>query len=325
MMRIVIVILIIMTVLFSLFMIFYGGYYLINPDMQGEDILNNLNIPYPTVIAHRGSSIVAPESTLPAYIKAREAGSDYLEADLQQTKDGEIVVFHDDNLQRTSNVEEVFPDRKEAEIGEFTYDELKELDFGSWFNQANPNYARDEYQGLEIIRLEDLISIAKAGDHTPGLILETKAPEKYPGIETEIVDILEQEGWLELDEKKNKALTILFSFSEDSVREFKELAPDIPRILLITDNMITRRSWRHWLDTADGLADGLGTKGFMNWPWHIAAAHDRGMFVFPYTINELWQMKVLARFQSSGYITDRPDVVLEFLDRVPELPEFDND
>ncbi len=327
-MRVAIVILLVMVISFSLFMIFYGGYYLINPDMQGEEILAALNIPYPTVIAHRGSSIVAPESTRPAYIKAREVGADYLEADLQRTKDGEIVIFHDDNLERTSNVEEVFPDRKEAEIGEFTYDELKELDFGSWFNRLNPDYAREEYQGLEIIKLEDLISIAKSGDHTPGLILETKAPEKYPGIEAETVDILAEEGWLELDESKDKALTILFSFSEDSVREFKDLAPDIPRILLITDNMITRRSWRHWLDKADDLADGLGTKGFMNWPWHIAAAHDKGMFVFPYTINELWQMKVLGRFQSSGYITDRPDVVLEFLDRVselPELPEFDND
>ncbi len=324
-MRIAIISLAVIVGLFSLYMIFYGGYYLINPDMQGEEILNNINIPYPTVIAHRGSSIVAPESTVPAYVKARETGADYLEADLQRTKDGEIVIFHNSNLQRTSNVEEVFPDRKEDEIGEFSYQELKQLDFGSWFNEANPEYAKDDYQGLDIITLEELIAIAKKGEHTPGLILETKNPEKYPGIEAEVVDILEEEGWLELDNKNEKALTILFSFSEDSVRKFKDLVPDIPRILLITDNMITRRNWRHWLDRADGLVDGLGTKGFMNWPWHIAAAHDRGMFVFPYTINELWQIKILGRFQSSGYITDRPDVVLEFLDRVPELPEFDND
>ncbi|MCK8823783.1 glycerophosphodiester phosphodiesterase family protein [Fuchsiella alkaliacetigena] len=309
---------IIMAILFSFFMLFYGGYYLINPDLQGEEILNRQGIPYPTVIAHRGASIEAPESTAAAYIKAREMKADYLEADLQRTKDGEIVVIHDQTLGRTSNVEEIFPKRKDDPVGSFTYKELKKLDFGSWFNQTS-RYAREEYQGLEILTLTELIEIAKGGEHTPGLILETKDSQKYPGIEAEIVDILEEEGWLAADkEKEDFAKTIFFSFKEDSLREFKELIPEIPRLLLITDNMITRRSWAHWLGRAEGLADGLGTKGFMSWPWYIAAAHEKGLFVFPYTINELWQVKVLAHFQSSGYITDRPDVVLDFLDRIPK-------
>ncbi|MFP4430968.1 MAG: hypothetical protein ACOCW6_10370 [Spirochaetota bacterium] len=57
----------------------------------------------------------------------------------------------------------------------------------------------------------------------------------------------------------------------------------------------------------------------MAWPWYIAAAHAKGLFVFPYTINHLWQVQVLARFQAAGYITDRPEVVLGFLDRVDIL------
>ncbi|MCK8826824.1 glycerophosphodiester phosphodiesterase [Natroniella acetigena] len=310
---------IVIVILFSLLLSFYGAYYLINPDQRGEEILSKQGIPYPTVIAHRGASIKAPESTAEAYIKARDLGVDYLEADLQRTKDGEIVVFHDQTLQRTSNVEEVFPDRKEDKLGSFTYQELKKLDFGSWFNENSPRYGSEKYEGLGIITLEELIAIAEGGQQTPGLVLETKSPEKYPGIEREIVDILEQEGWLDTAAERDYTKTIFFSFSEESLRGFKELAPQAPRILLVTDNMITRRSWTHWLERAAGLADGLGTKGFMNWPWYIAEAHDQGLFVFPYTINELWQVKLLAHFHSSGYITDRPDVVLNFFDRMSEL------
>ncbi|MCK8817863.1 glycerophosphodiester phosphodiesterase [Natroniella sulfidigena] len=299
-------------ILFSLLLLFYGAYYLVNPDLRGEEILTKRGIPYPTVIAHRGASIKAPESTAEAYLKARDMGVDYLEADLQRTKDGKIVVFHDQTLERTSNVEEVFPERKEDKLGSFTYDELKRLDFGSWFDER--------YEGLEIITLEELIEIAQGGQYTPGLILETKDSEKYPGIEEEVVAILEEEGWMESDEKKEFAKTIFFSFSEKSLQKFKELAPQVPRLLLVTDNMISRSSWRKWLKRADGLADGLGTKGFMSWPWYIAQAHEQGLFVFPYTINELWQIKLLAYFQSSGYITDRPDLVLSFLDSISEIP-----
>lgn len=314
------VVIIILLILFSGFMIFYGGYYLINPDMRGEDILASHNIPHPAVIAHRGASIVAPESTRPAYEIARETGADYFEADVQMTADGELVIFHDETLTRLSNIEEVFPERVDDEIGEFTLEELKQLDYGSWFNKAHDKYADESYEDLNILTLDDLIDIAKAGSHTPGLILETKHPEKYDGIEQEIVNVLEERNWLEEDGFEK---TIFFSFSLRSLRKFKELAPDKPRLLLVTDNRISRRSWSNWLDYSDEIADGLGPKGFMSWPWHIAAAYENEKFVFPYTVNYLWQIRTLAHFQASGFITDRPEVVLGFLDRLPKLPELD--
>ena len=332
-MRTRLIIAVIFGILFALFMIFYGGYYLINPDQRGEDILAEFGIPHPAVIAHRGSSIEAPESTRAAYVMARDTGADYLEADVQRTSDGELVIFHDANLRRTTNIEEVFPDRAHLEIGNFTYEELQELDAGSWFNEVS-RYASPEYEGEKIITLQELIEIAKGGNHTPGLILESKHPEKYRGIEEDIVEVLQEENWLDNDEiddfpepaegEQEFARTIFFSFSPQSLRNFRELAPEVPRLLLITDTMIGRRNWSSWLEMAEEeeLAQGLGPKGFMSWPWHVAAAHERGMFVFPYTINELWQIKVLARFHASGYITDRPDVVLSFLDRLPELPDF---
>lgn len=315
------VVIIILLVLLAIFIFYYGGYYLINPDMRGEDIAASHNIPHPAVIAHRGASIVAPESTRPAYEIAREAEVDYFEADIQMTADGKLVVFHDKTLKRLSNIEEIFPDRADQEINEFKLAELKQLDFGSWFNKSNERFANENYLGLDILTLDDLIDIAKAGSHTPGLILETKYPEKYNEIERRIVNTLKDKNWYD---KKGFQRTIFFSFSLNSLRKFKNLAPDKPRLLLVTDNRISRRSWDNWLNYSEKIVDGLGPKGFMAWPWHIAAAHEKEKFVFPYTINYLWQIRTLTYFQASGFITDRPEVVLSFLDRLPKIPDLDD-
>ncbi|MFW5976590.1 MAG: glycerophosphodiester phosphodiesterase family protein [Bacillota bacterium] len=329
--------LIIVALVVIIFMLFYGGYYLIYPSLMGKDILTNLNIPYPAVIAHRGASIIAPESTAPAYIMARDSGADYLEADLHQTKDGEIVIFHDNSLKRTSNISEVFPERADKGIEEFTLAELKRLDVGSWFNESNNIYASEEYNNLKILTLEELIDIAENGTHTPGLVLELKQPNKYPDIEKNIVEILDKKGWLEKDEEigieediespeveigNGPSRIIFFSFNLASLERLKRLAPQFPRLLLITDNRISRRAWNQWLNRAEGKVNGLGPKGFLTWPWHIAAAHKRGLFVFPYVINKAWQMQILSQFKSDGFITDRPKVVLSFLKRVTELPEI---
>lgn len=86
-------------------------------DDPGKVLAEEWGIPHPMVIAHRGASGIAPESTRAAYEIARDLGADYLEADIQQTADGRLVVFHDDAqgdnfLTRTSNVEHVFDDER---------------------------------------------------------------------------------------------------------------------------------------------------------------------------------------------------------------------
>src|SRR5262249_51711902 len=97
------------------------------------------------VIAHRGASAYAPEHTLAAYTLALQQGADYVEQDLDITKDGVLVCSHDPSLERTTNVEEVFPDRftevkqgdrtvKHWFIEDFTLAEIKRLDAGSWFD-----------------------------------------------------------------------------------------------------------------------------------------------------------------------------------------------
>jgi glycerophosphoryl diester phosphodiesterase len=89
-------------------------------------------------IAHRGARSLAPENTLAAARKGLDVGADMWELDLQMTADEELVVIHDSTLKRTSNVREVFPNRKPWLVHEFTLDEIRLLDFGSWFKKQDP-------------------------------------------------------------------------------------------------------------------------------------------------------------------------------------------
>ena len=138
------------------------------------ELATNEGIPYPAVIAHRGASYDAPESTAAAYKVARDLGADYLELDLQRSKDGVLFALHDDNLQRTTDVASKFPERKDSPANAFTLAELKTLDAGSWFNSAYPDRARPAYAGLKILTLDEVIDIAQGNPlHKPGLYIET--------------------------------------------------------------------------------------------------------------------------------------------------------
>jgi glycerophosphoryl diester phosphodiesterase len=138
-------------------------------------------IPHPAVIAHRGASFDAPESTAASYRLARDLGADYLEMDLQRSKDGVLFALHDNNLQRTTDVATKFPDRKDSPANAFTMAELKTLDAGSWYNAKYPDRARPSYVGLKILTLDEIIDIAQANaQHKPGLYIETKEPQLFP-------------------------------------------------------------------------------------------------------------------------------------------------
>ncbi len=168
-------------------------------ESPGRALSEAAGIPWPTVIAHRGASHDAPEETAPAYLAARDLGADYLEADLQRTKDGVLVAVHDDTLERTTNIAKVFPGREKDPVSRFTLAELKRLDAGSWFNMTYPERARSKYAGARILTLDELIDIAEGGGETPGLYLETKAPGQFPGIEEDLRKVLENRGWLNAD------------------------------------------------------------------------------------------------------------------------------
>jgi glycerophosphoryl diester phosphodiesterase len=88
----------------------------------------------PTTVAHRGASAYAPENTLAAVDKADALGIEWVENDVQRTKDGELVIMHDTTLDRTTNVEKVFPRRSPWKVSDFTAAEIRKLDAVSWFS-----------------------------------------------------------------------------------------------------------------------------------------------------------------------------------------------
>jgi glycerophosphoryl diester phosphodiesterase len=146
------------------------------------------------LIAHRGSSAYAPENTVPAFRLAADQGATFVEFDLRLTKDRQIVCLHDDSLERTTDVEDVFPDRGRTTGGgatpprrwlleDFTLAELKRLDAGSWFGPA--------FRGTRIPTFEETIDALRGRS---GLFIELKSPEKYEGIERLILEQLKSRG-----------------------------------------------------------------------------------------------------------------------------------
>ena len=97
------------------------------------------------VIAHRGSTFWTPEETEAAYRWARNIGADYLEVDIQRSKDGVLLALHDMDLKRTTDCEEIFSNDSLFHAGNYSYQELMKLDAGSWFNLAKPMQKRASF------------------------------------------------------------------------------------------------------------------------------------------------------------------------------------
>lgn len=190
-------------------------------------------VPANAVIAHRGSTFWVPEETEAAFRWGRNMGADYLEADLQITKDGVILALHDYELKRTTDIENIYPEKEYLPASSFTYEELMKLDAGSWFNDAKPEQARESFttEKQYISTLEDLIMIAQGkrikrnpvtheriytkvtnadgtvkytfeyeddpndNGNRPGIYIETKEPWVNPGIEKALYDELDRLGW----------------------------------------------------------------------------------------------------------------------------------
>lgn len=266
-----------------------------------------LGLPFPTVMAHRGASYLAPEETAWAYRVAKLVGADFLEADIQRSKDGVLIALHDDTLLRTTNVAAVFPDRAQQTVGEFTWEELSRLDAGSWFNAKFPDRARPEFASARILRLDQLIDIALASDKPSGLYLETKAPERFPGIEAALIRQLEQRGYLS---PSFHGKLVFQSFSAASLLLFKQLAPAVPRVYLLDEEMVRRDGFATLVGQARELAQGIGPVGYYAYPWHTRRAHAAGLVVHPYTLNQGWQLRLGRWFGADGAFTDRCELAL---------------
>ncbi len=304
---------------------------------QGKKLARSLGVRHPVVFAHRGASYLAPEQTHPALLLAREMGADYLELDLQRTKDGVLIAVHDDNLLRTTNVGEVFPARAEDLVGTFTFAELQTLDAGTWFNTEFPPRARDSFRNLKILRLEDIIAIAEDDPRKIGLCFELKTPKRFPGIEQQLVDTLAARGWMRRDDSQVPVKVIFGSFDPDSLARLKALAPQVPRVLLVDEVLMETNGWEGVLTKARQFANGVGTWGYhwsrdpewslkdaparylITWPWYTGQAHRAGLLVHPWTIDDRWEMWMVFIAGADGLFTNRPDQALRFYGRAGRI------
>ncbi|MCX7678873.1 MAG: glycerophosphodiester phosphodiesterase family protein [Spirochaetes bacterium] len=312
----------------ALFFLFVAVLLLLNPSGKRKEICRNHGIPFGAVIAHRGASYYAPEETEPAYLLARDMGADYLEVDVQRTKDGVLVALHDDTLERTTNVASVFPGREKDPIETFTFAEVRRLDAGSWFNAKYPHKARPKFAGVKILSLEEVLRIAKGGVHKPGVYIEIKSPKRFPNIVQQLVNMLERLGWTIGGDETHTAngivrvgtsrgRIILQSFDPDCVAEFVHFAPQIPRVYLYGSDDVETMGWKAIINTARRLSAGCGPSGYVATPFKNKNAHDARLFVHVYTINKRWQAQLISLFGADGFFTDRPDMMLEFYGRIP--------
>jgi glycerophosphoryl diester phosphodiesterase len=252
--------------------------------------------PAPLVIGHRGAAAYAPENTLASIDKAAAMGVSWVENDVQRTKDGELVVIHDDSLRRTPNVKQLFPGRSPWKVKDFTAAEIARLDAGSWFGH--------QYAGT---RVPTLTQYMREVEHNhEKLLLEIKNPQLYPGIERETLKVLGDEGWL--DRRHLAGRLIVQSFSADSLRIVHDLAPAVRTALLGTPLVADLHQYAAF---TDGINPSYGTisTGYVTSVHAFKGPHGRPLTVFAWTVDDAAVAQRVERYGVDGVITNKADVV----------------
>ncbi|WP_371529813.1 glycerophosphodiester phosphodiesterase family protein [Streptomyces sp. NBC_01283] len=250
----------------------------------------------PLVVAHRGASAYAPENTFAAIDKAADMGFRWVENDVQRTKDGELVIVHDDTLTRTTNVEQVFPGRAPWKVKDFTAAEIARLDAGSWFS---PKYA-----GQRVPTLKQYMN--RVSRNHQSLVFEFKKPELYPGIEKQGLAVLRKTGWLDKHHVKSKL--VIQSFSADSVKKVHKLRPDVKTGFLGTPAVADLPKYAKFADQINSTHGSISRE-------YVAAIHAtkgphrKRLEIFTWTVNDAATARKVAGFRVDGIITNTPDVV----------------
>lgn len=257
----------------------------------------------PLVIAHRGGRGLWPENSLFAFERARALGVDMLEMDVQQSSDGELVVIHDDTLERTTD--------GAGPVAALTLEQLQALDAGYRWSADGGNSYPYRGQGIRIPTLAEVLErfpdIAKS--------IEIKAADV--GIEAQLCDALSAAG------QRDKV--IVASFHERSLKLFRQRCPGVAtsagaasiRLLVALD----------WLGLGDLLSpsyqalqiperhNGLQVASASL----LHTALGRGLNVQLWTINEQAAMRRVLNLGANGLITDYPDRALQLLGRSTQL------
>ncbi|OEJ51066.1 glycerophosphodiester phosphodiesterase [Streptomyces agglomeratus] len=250
----------------------------------------------PAVIAHRGASAYAPENTLVAIDLADRMGFDWVENDVQRTKDGELVVVHDDSLARTTNVEQVFPGRAPWKIKDFTAAEIATLDAGSWFGP--------EFAGARVPTLKQYVN--RVERNRQKLLLEIKKPELYPGIERDTLRVLRKAGWLNRHNVKHRL--VIQSFGVDSVKAVHAQRPDLTTGFLGTPAVADLPEYARFTDQINPTHTSI-TADYVAAVHKLKGAHGKRLQVNTWTVNTAAAATRVDEFGVDGIITNNPDIV----------------
>lgn len=249
-----------------------------------------------TVIAHRGASGYAPEHTFASYDMSHyQMKADYIEIDLQMTKDHQLVAMHDETVDRTTN--------GSGRVGDMTLTQIKALDAGSWFNEKYPTLAKEEYVGLKVPTLKQIL---KRYGNQANYYIETKSPEVYPGMEKALIKTLKKQGLLTKGKLK-QGHVLIQSFSKESLLKVQQLNPSIPLIQL-TDKGVIPTLTDAQLDEMKQYARGIGPNYKDLTAENTQNLKNHGLIVHPYTVNTEADMRRMNSYGVDGLFTNYADV-----------------
>ena len=239
----------------------------------------------PLIWAHRGASGYAPENTLPAFKLAAEQGADGVELDVQLTKDGEIVVCHDETIDRTSS--------QKGLVVDYTLEELKSFDF------SNGNSA---YEGVQIPTMREVFELLVPTSLT--INIELKTGIIFYDIEKKIVDLAEECGF--------KDRVIYSSFNHASVMKIRKYDPNAYIGLLYSDGPVDMPAY-----AKSHGANALHPAGYnLRYPNYMEECAENGLDVNVWTINRKRDILECIERGVHAIITNYPDKVKKITESV---------
>lgn len=277
-----------------------GSKALSNP--QKRDNKTALTYEHPIVLAHRGGSLLAPESTMTAFDLSAELGVHGFEIDIRLTKDEEIVVFHDEYVDRTSN--------GSGRIADMTLDELKELNFGHNFIDLDGYFTYREQQ-VPIITLRELL------DRHPNKLVNIDMkdePNTYEG------GLMPSKLWRLIEELGAEDRVVITSFHDEQIDRFNLYAQN--RVALGAGVGEVRKAYTSFTSQFGHLYHPkvdifqIPTKyGVLplDTPSFIHFLEKLNIPVHYWTIDDASEMKRLIENGANGIVTDRPDIAMQVL------------
>ena len=232
--------------------------------------------PRPLILAHRGASLEAPENTLAAFRQAIELGADGIELDVHLSGDGELVVIHDERVDRTTN--------GKGWVKDLTLSQLKSLDAGSWFDPA--------FKGERIPTLKEVIDLVSGRckliniEIKSGIVL-------YPGIEEKVLREVEAADLL--------GKVIMSSFNHFSLKTIKEINPNVKTGILYIEGLVDP-----WIYARHVPADALHPIFHAVTPEIVNGAHSAGLGVHVWTVDKPEDITRMSGYGVDAVITNDP-------------------